>query len=206
MEVINIECKGCEFSQYPPCAVQEIYSAANIEDIIEDKKIKQKMHPVCHKNAQTLINNRIERTEACDNCSLCELLCESSAGNDSSADEMDSIVSGSLNILNILFKHRLPEAVVASDVKVKGNAREKRIDLVVKKETSVFLIKILTDIDKCPYYLRAYEDAETYYKIKYSNCSFIKRIVIPTEKKSAANDMGYDCRTLADIIKEIQEE
>ena len=198
-------CKGCTFVQYPPCAIQKIYSASNIDDVIQGKPLKQIMHPVCHLNAQKLLDGRIECGDECDNCGVCLLLCETQTSSDIDDSKLEKIIFSNLNRLNIVFAALLPHCIVVTEAKSKGNAREKRVDLVIKNGKHVFLIKTLTDIDKYPYYNRSYNDIKEYYSSIYKDITFNIVTLIPARKKEAADVAGYNCVTISDLISTIKE-
>lgn len=198
-------CKGCTFAQYPPCAIQKIYSASNIDDVIQGKHLKQIMHPVCHLNAQKLLNGKIERSKDCDNCGMCEMLCDMEAASGVDYSKIEKIIFSNLNRLNTVISALLPSCVVVTEAKSKGNAREKRVDLVIKKGSNVYLIKMLTDIDKYPYYFRSYTDIKKYYQSIYNGISFNIITLIPARKTESADVAGYDCVTMSDLISTIKE-
>ena len=145
------------------------------------------------------------RTDACDNCGMCDFLCNSvSAPQQFDLLSIEKMLVNNLNRLNMVMQVIMPEDTVATEVKAKGNARVKRIDLVIKTNNAIYLVKLLNDLDKYPYYSRSYSDMVGYYNGANNSFAFKKRIVVTSDKKMMAIQLGYDCINLTELIEEIR--
>ena len=200
-----MNCIGCKFSQFPNCAIQSIITATPLEDIISGKRVKNVMYPVCHKNAQRIDNGTMIVGDTCDNCMLCEVLCVNHEGIVSCTGALEKTIFSDLNRFNMYLKQRLGHCIIGTEIKAKGNAREKRIDIVVKKDRTIYLVKTLSDIDKTPYYSRSYMDLVNYYTEHCNGYTFRKIILIPQKRVEAAQSMGYECCTVDALVAEISE-
>jgi len=198
-----MSCIGCEFTKYPVCAIQNIISSINFDDIFNNVSHKETPFPICHKNAQSIDGNKIIKKDTCDSCMLCDFVCPFSTKAINTQTE--DLALDNLNRLNILLKSSLPGAFVATEVKVKGNSREKRIDLVVKKDTEIFIIKVLSDLNKYNFYTRSYESIANLYSGKYPTYHITKYILINSKKIENALNNEYNCNTLYELIETIQE-
>ncbi|MBO5316647.1 MAG: hypothetical protein J6B48_09505 [Clostridia bacterium] len=200
-----MSCIGCSFEHYPCCAIQSIISAVDIDAIFDDKPHKEIKYPVCHKNAHSVNENKIVKNGSCDNCMLCEIVCPFLDIPNVVSLDTEHIALNDLNRLNILLKSLLPETIVATEAKVKGNAREKRVDLVVKKDKYIFFIKVLSDIDRYSFYSRSYEDIKNHYALKYIEYTIYNYTLISSQKIELARSKSYECKTINEIIQKIQE-
>ena len=72
---------------------------------------------------------------------------------------------------NIVVKYILG-IPVASEIKAKGNARQKRLDLVLKLNENVYIIKILRSVVRTGFYYRSYEDSISTYIKSFPNLNF----------------------------------
>ena len=200
-----MKCIGCTFSQFPNCAIQSIITATPLEDIISGKRVKTVMYPVCHKNAQRIDNGMMVIGDTCDNCMLCDVLCIKSNVVVSCTGTTEKTIFSDLNRFNMYLKQRLTHCTIGTEIKAKGNAREKRIDIVVKKDSIIYLVKMLSDIDKTPYYSRSYMDLVDYYTEHHNGYTFKKIVLIPQKRVEAAQAMGYECYTVDALVAEILE-
>ena len=200
-----MECPGCTFNNFPTCAISNIVSASSLNDILEGKKLKTSLFPVCHKNAQRIVDNKITKTDACDNCSLCNYLCVSASNNLTPYAVSEKLLLSDLSRLNMYLQKAIPSAVVGSEIKAKGNAREKRIDIVVKKDSTIYLVKVLSDLDKIPYYSRSYNALLEFYNNEFNGFTFYTRLLIPAKRIDATGTISSDCCTINTFIQEIQE-
>lgn len=200
-----MNCPGCTFSRYPPCAIFNIISASSLKDIILGNKLKSTPFPVCHKNAQKINNNKIAQTEGCDHCFLCSYLCVNSTNKTAPSVILEKLLFSELSRLNMYLQTAIPSAVVGSEIKAKGNAREKRIDVVIKKNRTIYLIKVLSDLNKLPFYSRSYNDLLEFYNQAFQDFTFYTRILIPAKHANAVGTSFLDCCTIEALIEEIQE-
>lgn len=200
-----MECPGCTFSTFPTCAISNIVSASSLNDMIGGNKLKISRFPVCHKNAQKIVDNKIAKTEVCDNCALCDYLCVNASDNVTPYVVSEKLLFSDLNRLNMYLQKAISSAIVGSEIKAKGNAREKRIDIVLKKDCTFYLVKVLSDLDKTPYYSRSYNAMLEFYSSTFPCFTFYTRMLIPAKHIGAAGAISSDCRTIGMLIKEIQE-
>jgi Pyruvate/2-oxoacid:ferredoxin oxidoreductase delta subunit len=198
-----MKCANCKYDSYPPCAIKEILTASTLEDTLTANDIKRTRFPVCHVNAQRLVEKTIIKTDSCTQCGLCDILCEEDTVKPT-VQNYEEVVFSSLSRFNILFSTLLPDCIVASEVKAKGNSRVKRIDVTIKHKKCVYLIKILSDANKIPYYSRSYKDTVDCYSKIYPQIKFKHLIVIPSNKIDilATDEHIHSIETLIKKIKE----
>lgn len=200
-----MRCTGCSFSQFPECAIQSIVTATALENIMIGTNVKTTLYPVCHKNAQNIHENRLVKGASCDGCLFCDALCVNYESNEETSQALEKIVFSNLNRFNMYLKRRLAQCVVGTEIKAKGNAREKRIDVVIKRNSVLYMVKVLADNDKFPYYSRSYAELVSYYSANYDGVVFKSIIVMPNNKIESARAMGYECYSLDELVKEITE-
>lgn len=196
---------GCVFEKYPCCAIQTIVSAIDIDSMFENGAVKGILYPVCHNNAQLIVDNKIIKNNSCDDCMLCDVICPSSNTTDTICINTEKIALGNLNRLNILLKNMLPNTLVATEVKAKGNAREKRVDLVIRKDKHLFVGKVLSDIDRYSFYKRSYEEITDYYAKKYEDYSIYIFMLLSSTRMDLARSKGLACKTINEMVREIME-
>lgn len=194
----NDFCSGiCD--KMPMCAVANIVTAATLEDILAGRALKKATVLTCPVNAHDISGTVLMKKSSCISCNLCEISCQRKC-EDINA-ELEKVVFGNLNCLNILLGCVLAESTgVSSETKVKGNFREKRIDIVLNTSENVYLIKVLSNIDKAAFYLRSYTAVCEYYKEQYATKDFVPIILVPEAKTAAAHKHGYEVYTLSGII------
>ncbi|WP_396276441.1 hypothetical protein [Haloimpatiens lingqiaonensis] len=190
-------CIGCpEVKDMPKCIIQNIPSNSYIEDIIENSELKYSEYFICHKFAQGFENNKLVITPACDDCGLCQIACckKTPAAITSLFNrKLESVLFRDLGKASILFQSLFPSAIVASEVQVKGNFRTKRIDLVIFLNKTAYLIKLIKNLEKIPFYSRSYgEVIDTYNKL-YPNINFTYGNLIPTSKLNVK--LPFDAQT-----------
>ena len=198
-----MKCANCKYDSYPPCAIKEILTASTLEDILTASNIKRTRFPVCPVNAQRLVEKTIIKTDSCIQCGLCDILCTEGDTKPTTLNDED-VVFSSLSRFNILFSTLLHDCIVASEVKAKGNSRVKRIDVTIKHKEYIYLIKILSDASKIPYYSRSYKDIVDYYSKIYPQIKFKHLIVVPSNKIDilATDEYIHSIETLIKKIKE----
>lgn len=184
-------CRGCSFEKYPPCCICSIANGVSLTDILDEKQLKTSPYPVCGKLAQKIEQNQMHRLSGCNDCQLCEIVCKGKIDTISDVDLLEKTVLSDLGKLNIYVSTVIPDAVVATEVKVPGNSRRKRIDLVIRQGQKVFLIKTLQDIEKYPFYLRSYREIITGFEKTYPSLSFFCQFFIPRAKIEKANKREY---------------
>lgn len=200
-----MNCTGCTFVKFPNCAIQSIITAISLEDIITGNSTKNTLYPVCHKNAQSVTENIMTKGSLCDECHFCNALCINNEFKFSCDETIEKIIFSNLNRFNMYLKRMLSKCIIASEVKAKGNAREKRIDIVIKKDHIIYLIKVLNDNDKIPYYSRSYTESTEYYSSVYSNILFKKVILLPQKHVDESCSLNHNCKTVDELISELTE-
>ncbi len=179
-------CIGCpEVKDIPKCIIQNIPSNSYIEDIITNSKLKCSEYFVCHKFAQSFENHKLVVLTACDECGLCQIACckkNPASVTSLFTKKLEDVLFRDLGKASILFQSLIPSAIVASEVQVKGNFRTKRIDLVIFLNDTAYLIKLIKNLDKIPFYSRSYGEVIDTYKEIYPNINFIYGNLIPASK------------------------
>ena len=177
-----MKCLGCDFDKYPLCAIRNIISATSVDSIICSNSSNLTPYLVCHNNSQAIENNHLNLKSSCDQCGLCSIACPFNNAT-IPYNRIEYVVFNDLGRLNIFFDSIIGDyAVVASEVKCKGNSREKRIDLLIKDASRFYFIKAITNTDKIPYYSRSYDNVVDYYSSLYPEYEFIKIMLIPSSK------------------------
>lgn len=180
-------CEGCgQSSNLPECAVKLAPNNSYIEDMINGTALSYSENFVCHKAAQDFSDGRLSIQSSCDDCGLCYILCPY-VNNDATAffsGNLEKVLFHDLGKAGILFQSLFPHSLVATKVQVKGNSRTKRIDLVIKIDTAFYLIKLLKNLDKIPFYTRSYNEVMELYSSEYPRYTFKTICLIPRAKVS----------------------
>lgn len=200
-------CQGCpEIENIPLCAINYIPYNPRLEEIINDVDLNYTEVFVCHKNAQEINDNILNVKQNCDACGLCMVACTKYKIDNYKlllTPNMEKVIFNDLPKASVLFQTLFPNTVVATEVQVKGNFRTKRIDLVIKNNSSVLLIKLLKNLDKAPYYSRSYNDVINYYRELYPNLSISSACLVPSIKSCASmpNEIVlYDINSLYHLL------
>ena len=195
-------CTGCDSIKHPQCAIFKIINTASLKDILDNIELKAYQYLVCHKNAQKIESGRLISQTKCDYCMLCQIACNkvnSCAIEIVNIEKLEKSILNDLGRLNIYASSLNPNSIVASEVKAEGNYRQKRIDLVIKGDTSVVFIKVLQNLDKYNFYYRSYEEIVNGYKELYPEMYFFCKTLVSSDKKERANQLGYDVILIDEI-------
>lgn len=200
-EVMNHDfCTGCNInSNLPSCAVGYAPDNAYIENIINNDILPSAEHFICHKASQDLSGGKLAILDKCDDCCLCNIRCPYSNIDYTTffSPELENVIFNDLGKACILFQSIFPNSVVAAEVHVKGNFRTKRIDLVIKKDSDIYLIKLLKNTDKIPFYMRSYEEAINQYNITYPDIAFHSLCLVPNAKINNEVRVDADIKDLS---------
>lgn len=204
----NDFCRGCEHvSDQPECIIGTISDNVRIEDIINGAVLPQTENLICHKGSQSFSDNRLSILNGCDDCNLCYIACPYINGDciPLFTSKLEKAVFNDLGKAGILFASLLPDASVAVEVHVKGDSRDKRIDLVIRRENTFYLIKLLNKSDKIPFYARSYDKVIAYYSELFNDCSFISAFLVPASaldesKKNPVNAKVFDISELYELL------
>lgn len=178
-------CAGCSVNSIlPPCAFGLAPSNAYIETIINNTKLSESENFVCHKTAQEISNGKLTILAKCDDCGLCQILCPYYDVDYTTlfSKKLEKVIFNDLGKASILFQKLFSSSIVATEVQVIGNFRTKRIDLVIKKDFDIYLIKLLKTTDKVPFYMRSYGDVISLYSTDYSDMNFHALCLVPEAK------------------------
>ncbi len=198
--MLKQSCSCIYNSKNPRCAIYEIISQPNLEDILINKTINKTPFPVCHQNSIKITQAAIKIQENCNNCQLCQIACHQRIIPNLDYSILEKSIGNNLNRINILLSSISKNIIVASEVKSKGNYRNKRIDLLIKNRETVLLLKVLEHQDKYNYYSRSYHEIITEYQLKYPNILFIFKALIPTSNIIKAQNNKLDFITLEEIV------
>lgn len=178
-------CKGCEQNLCSPnCAIRLAPNNTYIEDMINNSKLSYLENFVCHKTAQELSNGKLSIQAACDDCGLCYISCPHTREDYTPffTTKLEKVFFNDFGRASILFQSLFPNALVATEVQVKGNFRTKRVDLVIKDSNTFYLIKLLKTTDKVPFYTRSYNEVIEQYSGTYPNYIFKAICLVPAAK------------------------
>ncbi|MBP3327271.1 MAG: hypothetical protein J6L77_12750 [Coprococcus sp.] len=199
-------CVGCNpGSSLPFCAIGVSPSNAYIENIINNDTLSILENFVCHKTAQDLSTGKLFILSKCDDCGMCQIMCPHTNIDYTTFfnSKLEKVVFNDFGRASILFQKIFSDASVATEVQVKGNFRTKRIDLVIKKGTDIFLIKMLKTTDKVPFYMRSYDEVIGQYHTLYPDISFHSLCLVPNAKMNDTIRIGaeiVDLSTLNTLI------
>ena len=195
-------CVGCNpGSSLPFCAIGNDPSNAYIENIINNDNLSKLENFVCHKTAQDLSTGKLTILAKCDDCGMCQILCPNITVDYTTFfnSKLEKVVFNDFGKASILFQSIFPDSVVATEVQVKGNFRTKRIDLVIKKDSDIYLIKMLKSTDKVPFYMRSYEEVITQYSSDYPTISFHALCLVPAAKTNDIVRIDADILDIASL-------
>lgn len=191
-------CKTCSFKDYPNCMVSKIITNEDFDNFINNNN-KYIEYPVCHKNAQILSNGIMITNPTCDNCGLCKLACVSfELDSIKINDKLENIVFSNLNLLNILLSNITNKNTqIGSEIHFEGNSRNKRIDIVIKHDKKIFLIKLINSVDKRDFYSRSYDEIIDQYSNLYKDYHFDKILLF---KRNVNTEFNID--SLIKLLKD----
>lgn len=178
-------CVGCNSSSSLSfCAIGLAPSNAYIENIINNDCLMKHEHFVCHKASQDLSSGNLTILDMCDDCGLCQITCPNVNTDYTTffTTKLEKIVFNDFGKASIFFQTIFPNTTVATEVQVKGNFRTKRIDLVIKADSDVYLIKLLKTTDKVPFYMRSYDEVINHYYRIFPNIHFHRLCLVPATK------------------------
>lgn len=170
----NNFCIGCDSLEgvLPECTVAKITTMISLDAFLNDNFSPNTRYPICHNNAQKIANGKLVVSDKCDSCRLCYIACPKTEKNHLDLIGInDEDILKDTNMTNIVVKYLLGVSV-ASEIKAKGNARQKRLDLVIKVNENVYIIKILRSVVRTSFYHRSYEEAICEYVKYYPNLKF----------------------------------
>mgnify|MGYP000878760724 CR=1 FL=1 len=186
--------------------VDEYITRINIIDLINKQitpKEKRQIF-ICPYNALSKKDNSIIKSESCINCQLCDIkfACLTNKCENIDLSNLDNILS-SLPHVSIFLKLLYPNAVTATEVKISGNYRNKRIDVVLIQGNTIFIFKVLTEANKIDYYYRSYSKILDNLNNEISGYA-TKLFFLTTEDiaNSSIDIQNYQYITLSEIIKE----
>lgn len=191
-------CKSCDFERYPECVICNIVNAISLNDIISNKNFVRSPYLVCKYNAQDFDGKIMKINNRCSGCNLCKIICK--FGNENLIVDEDLLLSN-LSCLNIYFSKLFPKYQIATEVSVNGNSRKKRLDLVIRKNNKVILIKVLPNIDKYGYYYRSYIEVINELISKFKDFNFEFKCLVKNNKLNKCKELFYkDAITVSGLI------
>lgn len=172
-------CDKICFPTPPPCLVFKILRNNSIEDLLNKNKFLTVDNLVCHKCAQDIVEDKIVILENCDECMLCKICCPNFLNSNIVSSQIEKAIFSNLVSACIYFTATNPNLMICSEAKAVGNFRSKRIDLVIKQNKTVYLIKVLKNFDKSSFYLRSYENVKEYYSSLFPSYNFNIFCLVP---------------------------
>jgi hypothetical protein len=128
------------------------------------------------------MNSTLSITSNCIDCNLCLLLCRCTNVHQLENDiiaKCEPVVFVDTAKLAILLQKAHPQATIIHKLGVPGNYREKKIDLVLFKNTHLYLIKVLQNTTKYNYYVRSYSEVMPYIHSTYPNFTPMIIVLVP---------------------------
>lgn len=193
-------CVGCDTgSSLPNCAIGYSPNNAYIENIINNDSLSTAENFICHKTSQDLSSGKLIILDRCDNCGLCNITCPHSNTNYTTffSPKLEKVIFNDFGKASILFQTIFPDCVVATEVQVKGNFRTKRIDLVIKNDSDIYLIKLLKTTNKVPFYMHSYEEVINQYNTFYPEITFHSLCLVPTAKTNDVVRIDADIKDIS---------
>ena len=178
-------CMGCNpGSSLPLCAIGKAPSNAYIENILNGEPLSHLENFVCHKASQDLSSGKLTILPKCDDCGLCQIICPNTEIDYTTffTSKLEKVIFNDFGKTSLLFQSIFPNSIVATEVQVKGNFRTKRIDLVIKKESDIYLIKMLKTTNKVPFYMRSYNEVISQYQANNAGITFHSLCLVPASK------------------------
>ena len=133
---------------------------------------------LCPVNALEVDGNKVFKKENCIACNLCELKYIRLKNLDMEVPALSDYFMTDIKRLCIVLKYLYPNSWSACEVKVKGNYRNKRIDIVWKKGENIYIFKVLSNLDDYSLYLRSYKEIMNYLIINYPNHNTHLRMLV----------------------------
>lgn len=195
-----MDCQGCFFEKLPKCTMRSIFNGKKLEEIITDKSLSQIQVPICHKQAQYIKEDKMFKGQECDACSLCDIVCGQGCEKINIDIKLEKVLFSNLMLMNVFFSTLLPEVLVVTEVKAKGNAREKRVDLLFKCGNVCHFVKVLDNKREIAFYSRSYDEVVKYYSDRYPSYRFYKNILIPSTM-SISNDKQVEGLFIQQVLE-----
>lgn len=207
LNMVKTFCKGCDFKEerFPPCATYKIATMIPLDNFAAGNYQREKIYPLCHKNAQKINNNQLIISDECDCCNMCKVACpELNIDNTLILEYDDHIILKDLNLTNIALTLLLG-IPVASEVKTAGNCRQKRVYIAIKNENNLYLIKVLHSVAKIDFYNRSYKEIVSQYNKQYTGMNiyvaFLLSEKIYSDVKDKTNFNFFTLKSIYDHFK-----
>jgi len=193
-------CIGCT-DNVPLCAIDTIITNISLDDIAINNNYTTSDVFVCHKFAQEINCGKLNINKNCDDCELCYITCPYADKLNSyiNYNKIEHIVLSDCEKANIFFQHLFPMITIATKVSAKGNFRTKRLDLVIKSNDEIRLIKLLTNKNKLEFYCRSYDDVVRDYQCKYPDIRFSYACLVPTSLSSTIDAKATPFFTISSL-------
>lgn len=156
-------CPGCDIL-LPPCIVSNEYKSLGLDDIISGIISQDKMEVfTCPVDSQDKIGDYLKINDKCIDCCICFNRCIHTT-----LPIRDIGIKKPMKLLNsiihtkLLLSTQFNNLLFYSEVKVVGNSRVKRIDILGVSESYILLIKLITNTSKMEFYIRSYIEIAKY--------------------------------------------
>ena len=110
-----------------------------------------------------------------------------------------------INSLNIYLSVMCKECKIGSEIKSFGNYRQKRIDIVIQKDKTIYLVKVLSDLNKYRFYMDSYNEQIEAYNTTFKDCHFVAIQLVKQKEFLIANKKNLNVVTITDLIKTLGE-
>lgn len=165
IQVKSLEtCRECiKKSEFPPCGVNTFYKSGELKDILVGnfRDSRKQDYIVCPVDAVKPVGQEVEFiNEKCISCGLCINKCPYENIELESLDEekvYKFIKNNILQIASFLKSSLETNYEIFTEVKTEGNARNKRIDIVVNTSKTAYLLKLFSGKPTSGKYERDYE-------------------------------------------------
>ncbi len=178
------------------------YSNVEIESFFSNNKkvIKDKKIFLCPVNALGIEGNRVFKKENCICCNLCELKYIKTENINSAVPTISDYFLTDIKRLCLVLKYLISNVTVACEVKTQGNYRNKRVDIVYKKDNIIYLMKVLSDFNSYNFYKRSYNEIADYLLEEYPNFTTQLIILVTDEFSHKSTEEHKNLCTFNDFI------
>ena len=198
-------CIGCEPETRPTCAIYKIISSIDMDSFLHTINQKKTDILVCHCNAQEIKNNHLNIKDNCNDCNLCLLTCSKILDENFFNEKLEKILFSNLNLLNVYLSEMCKKCITGSEIKSFGNYRQKRIDIVIQKDKTIYLVKVLSDLNKYRFYMDSYNEQVETYNSTFDDYNFVALQLVKQNEFSIANKKNLNVITISDLIKTLGE-
>ncbi len=154
---------------------------------------------LCPADALRIEGTSIHKTSDCFQCGLCDLKYYYNNKNTQTLKKptVSDYFLSDIQRLCIVLKYSLGESLpVFCEVNVDGDFRNKRIDIVYRENSTIMILKALSNVDRYQYYNRSYDDIAKTLREKHPSFRIKIKLLVSSEHFSTLNT---ECDTICTI-------